>query len=160
MMYVPCCITFKCCTVYIAELGASGAVANTGGSILSIDWLPLPHGQEEHTHFLAVSTNRLQEMDHPHILEDQFSCEGVVQVWAFVKSGQVPEEGATVGGIISQLRLCVAHEFGYVRSLKWCPSGTFVAPGDGDKVCVCVCACVCVHVCMRACLCVCLHDVF
>ena len=132
-------------------------VANTGGSILSFDWLPLPPSQEDPTHFLAVSTNCLLKVEHPHILEEQFACEGVIQLWAFVGSKQVTGEGVADGDLRAQLLLCVAHEYGYIRRLKWCPSNTFVALGDGDKVCVRarVCACVvcvfCVVCGVRAC---------
>ena len=135
-------------------------VANTGGSILTFDWLPLPPGLEDQAHFLAVSTNSLPEADHPHILEERFTCVGVVQLWAFRE--QTAGEGVGDGSLSAQLQLCVAHEYGYIRSLKWCPSSSFVASGEGDKVCVhtCVHVCVCayVHACVRACVraCVCM----
>ena len=60
-------------------------------------------------------------------MESAFAIKGSIQIWDI---GQISMETETLP--TPHLSLTVAHEFGVVRQLKWCPSGCHDNSTEGE----------------------------
>lgn len=106
----------------------------TGGPVWAMEWCPIPMRvclSEEHTpsEYLAVSTHH--SMDDTFCVPKCYSFPNIIQFW-------------DCGNLSSQslyqrprLALALAHDYGTVWSLAWCPSGAYdlvnKVPGGGKS---------------------------
>ena len=106
-----------------------------GGSIHSVAWCPTPvetsTNRVELDQYLAVSAfneeDRLKSATH-----SSFSSKYVIQIWNCGKLRN--QESPTV---LPTLELCIAHGFGRMWSLVWCPSGCYNDPRLGLLAAAC-----------------------
>lgn len=121
-----------------------------GGAVWASAWCPMAPGPGGHHKPAAQSPMRRQwvalaccpDPDLEHPLTETSSEPGLIQIWDLgtlnLKRG--PGEREEEGGCPPRLALCLAHDFGFVTDLAWCPSGCCqegrlgllaVACGDG-----------------------------
>lgn len=95
-----------------------GYVLFSGGPTLASAWCPLPlkDSIREKFQFLALSTSLYP--DKKYSVMQSYSHEGVIQIWKFPSNTE--NERA-----VPQFQLGIAHNFGAVWSLVWCPSGIY-----------------------------------
>ncbi|XP_064086295.1 uncharacterized protein LOC135201378 [Macrobrachium nipponense] len=95
-----------------------GYVLFSGGPTLASAWCPLPlkDSIRENFQFLALSASSYPEKKYS--VQQSYSHEGVIQIWKCPSN--VENEGA-----VPQFQLGIAHNFGAVWSLVWCPSGIY-----------------------------------
>ena len=94
-----------------------------GGSIHSVAWCPTPvettANLVERDQYLAVSA--FSEGDRfRSATQSSFNSKYVIQIWNCGKLRN--HESPTVA---PKLELCIAHHFGRIWSLAWCPSGCY-----------------------------------
>lgn len=96
----------------------------TGGPIWAMAWCPLPLEslvkENDQDQFLAVAV--YSSMDQSTPIHPNVSFPGLIQIWNIgplyhLKSKRAPK-----------LAFALAHEFGLVHALVWCPSGAFQPP--------------------------------
>ncbi|XP_022103592.1 uncharacterized protein LOC110986205 isoform X2 [Acanthaster planci] len=94
-----------------------------GGPVWSMAWCPHPAGATTESEYAVISCH-LSPKDH-HYATKTYVGPGAVQLWSF--SGlQEPQSQPKC-----QLVCCMAHEYGCIWDLKWCPSGCWQA-GSAD----------------------------
>ncbi|XP_069990195.1 uncharacterized protein [Penaeus vannamei] len=89
-----------------------------GGPVISSAWCPLPQNVSlgMSPQYLALSTLKSPEKEYP-ILKSTLH-EGLIQIWECTSEGK--ESGKHLKFVFG-----IAHEFGNVWSLAWCPSGAY-----------------------------------
>ena len=92
-----------------------------GGPIWAADWLPLEPGFNESASFLAVSTHH--SMEDTVMLNKEYKSEQLIQIWKIDSTAKVCE-----------MALGLAHNFGQILDMKWCPSGNQLEDADNDDV--------------------------
>lgn len=108
----------------------------SGGPVASAAWCPLPLVTEtesdgERDQFIAVSAVR-EEHQFRSSMISSFESKYVIQIW---NCGKLPTlKPATTN---PKLALCLAHEFGRVWCLRWCPSGCY----DQERLGILAAAC-------------------
>ena len=94
-----------------------------GGRIQSVAWCPTPveasTSPVEYDQYLAVSTFAERDRFRSASLSS-FSSKYIIQVWNCGKLRHLESPA-----VAPQLELCIAHEFGRIWSLAWCPSGCY-----------------------------------
>ena len=90
----------------------------SGGPVVSSAWCPLPFKKSgnERPQFLALSASSAP--DRNYCVMKSYSHKGVIQIW---KCSCMGKENSAV----PEFQLAIAHEFGNVWSLAWCPSGVY-----------------------------------
>ncbi|PFX15738.1 General transcription factor 3C polypeptide 2 [Stylophora pistillata] len=92
---------------------------NVGGPVWAMDWCPVPDSTKNSEQFLAISTHR--SLDEVHKVHKCFSSKGLIQLW---NAGQLKVNSASSGSKPT-LSLGIAHDFGAIWDISWCPSGTW-----------------------------------
>lgn len=88
----------------------------------SCAWCPLPFNVNNFSQFIAIAT--CLNMD-THRLTDIEPEKGLLQIWDCGKlERQYSEE------IHPKLSLCMAHEYGTIWDMDWCPNGSFWTNND------------------------------
>lgn len=121
-----------------------------GGAVWASAWCPMSPNPGEHRskaaarrQWVALACCPDPDMEHP--LTETSSEPGLIQIWDLgslhVRRGPGKEEEEEEEGSLPRLALCLAHDFGFVTDLAWCPSGCWqedrrlgllaVACGDG-----------------------------
>ena len=107
-----------------------------GGPIVSSAWCPMPldtssEASGKRDQYMAISTFR-EEHQYRSAMISPFESKYLIQIW---NCGKLPttEPAASV----PKLALSIAHEFGRVWSLKWCPSGCY----DSERLGILAAAC-------------------
>lgn len=95
-----------------------------GGPIESAAWCPMPlitssEANVPRDQYLAVSALR-EEHQFRSSMISPFSSKYLIQIW---NCGKLPSREATTA--VPKLAIGLAHEFGRVWCLKWCPSGCY-----------------------------------
>lgn len=85
----------------------------------------------ERDQYIAVSTFR-EEHQFRSSMISSFASNYLIQIW---NCGKLPTSEPTT--TVPKLELCIAHEFGRVWSLKWCPSGCY----DAERLGILAAAC-------------------
>lgn len=85
-----------------------------GGSITSIAWVPTFDRLCEQIIAVAVNLNP----NYEPTLNTRCNNKALIQFWNF---GHL--NNAKVNEDLPKLEFCIAHEYGYVYDLEWCPSG-------------------------------------
>lgn len=92
---------------------------NVGGPVWAMDWCPVPDSIESTDQFLAISAYR--SLDQVHLVHNAFSNMGLIQLW---NAGKLKADSAS-SGAKPTLSLGIAHNYGTIREISWCPSGTW-----------------------------------
>ena len=94
----------------------------TGGPICTADWLHVPSKRADRINVLALTTD--QSMDENHLISESPKVDkGLIQIW------KCDSDFKEV-----KLSLAIAHNFGKVWCLKWCPSGNLSDSGSEDDL--------------------------
>lgn len=110
-----------------------------GGAIWAAAWCPLPPpGEEEEqpSHHQWVALSCCPDPDREHPLTEATSEPGLLQIWDLgpLQLNRGPRERS----VSPRLGLCLAHDFGFVAGLDWCPSGCYQ---EGDRLGLLALAC-------------------
>ncbi|RMX60409.1 hypothetical protein pdam_00017117 [Pocillopora damicornis] len=89
---------------------------NVGGPVWAMDWCPVPDSTKNSDQYLAISTHR--SFDEVHNVHKCFSRKGLIQLW---NVGQLKVNSASSGSKPT-LSLGIAHDFGAIWDISWCPS--------------------------------------
>uniref|UniRef100_A0A224YND2 General transcription factor 3C polypeptide 2-like n=1 Tax=Rhipicephalus zambeziensis TaxID=60191 RepID=A0A224YND2_9ACAR len=92
-----------------------------GGAIWAAAWCPLPPDrkkQQSPHEWVALSCCPNPDQEHP--LTDAVAEPGLLQIWDL---GPLQLNRGPHGTSPPRLSLCLAHDFGFVAGLDWCPSG-------------------------------------
>ncbi|KAG0053577.1 hypothetical protein BGZ83_000861 [Gryganskiella cystojenkinii] len=112
---------------------------NTGVSVWSLDWCPLPSNVSSAT---TTSDNRdyvaiggfpdtdesCQHRDQLYYLGKQDPHPNLIQIWSL--NCNTNQEGELQGKPDAHLALCILHSYGAVFDLKWCPYGNWMEAGQ------------------------------
>ncbi|KAF9111286.1 hypothetical protein BGX27_005150 [Mortierella sp. AM989] len=114
---------------------------NTGFSVWSIDWCPLPSYEEdelgENMNYIAVggfpdTAENCIARDQLYPLGKQDAHPNVIQLWNMNCASD--DEGQLKGEARAYLAICILHTYGAVLDLQWCPTGCYMpaesATGD------------------------------
>jgi len=117
-------ITYEKLRKFEAKLHHGTPMFFCGGPIHSVAWCPTPVPTPslppvERDQYLAVSAFRNEDNLKTATLS-HFSAKYVIQIWNCGKLRQ--HESPTAA---PKLELCIAHDYGRVWSLLWCPSGCY-----------------------------------
>jgi len=88
-----------------------------GGPILALAWCPNPASEEPQEQMLAISTHK--SMDSKLGFQGILPQHSFLQIWSFgmlSNSTTEPSEPKLFCGL--------GHEWGIIRQLEWCPSGS------------------------------------
>uniref|UniRef100_L7LZW1 C2H2-type domain-containing protein n=1 Tax=Rhipicephalus pulchellus TaxID=72859 RepID=L7LZW1_RHIPC len=118
--------------------GDSHVTFYPGGAIWSAAWCPLPPDRKQQSPHEWVALSCCPDPDREHPLTDAVAEPGLLQIWDL---GPLQLNRGPHGISPPRLGLCLAHDFGFVAGLDWCPSGCHqegsrlgllaVACGDG-----------------------------
>ncbi|XP_076083039.1 uncharacterized protein LOC143054060 [Mytilus galloprovincialis] len=86
----------------------------TGGPVWGLAWCPYPHNVRQQYQYLAVSCH--PDMDTIHQVTDTNEGPGLIQIWNTGKLNHAVECMPT-----PKLEFCIAHDYGVVRKMSWCP---------------------------------------
>ncbi|KAL1918315.1 uncharacterized protein VTP21DRAFT_2975 [Calcarisporiella thermophila] len=98
-----------------------GCIVNAAGSVWGLDWCPLGTSKTTSSQYLAISGYRGTSDEHHGLHSKQPATKGCIQIWRIDSQHEVAD-----GEPRAMLDLCLLHDFGYSRDIKWCPYGTFV----------------------------------
>lgn len=98
--------------------GGSHETFYPGGAIWAAAWCPLPPDQQEDPHEWVV-LSCCPDPDREHPLTKAEPEPGLLQIWDLgpLRLNRDPH------GAPPRLALCLAHDFGFIAGLDWCPSG-------------------------------------
>jgi general transcription factor 3C polypeptide 2 len=104
-----------------AQITEGVPILHCGGPVWSLGWCPGPQGEQDQ--YLALSSH-LTHGDVAYGAEGT-AGPGLLQLWTFHrdKAGQLVRPPVFSQGI--------AHNYGRVWGLEWCPSGLWQVPGSG-----------------------------
>lgn len=91
-----------------------GEILFAGGPIRAASWCPIPSLKENVSQYIALAP--ISNPDEAYPINKAIKHKGMIQIWncGDLKCAQDPS-----------LALCIAHEYGVVWSLDWCPSGIY-----------------------------------
>lgn len=100
------------------EIFLGNSMIFCGGPIQSMAWLPTPYESNSSDQILAVAINS----DPEHFCSLTRVClnPGLIQFW---NCG--PLENKIDSLFKPYLQFCIAHDYGTVWSMEWCPSGCY-----------------------------------
>lgn len=81
-------------------------------------WLPTPYNQKHCEQILAVSAN--SHVNRDYTLDEAYSESGLIQFW---NCGTLINNTSITNP--PKLEFCIAHDYGPVWCLEWCPSGCY-----------------------------------
>nr|CAD7443819.1 unnamed protein product [Timema bartmani] len=128
-------VKFKKLTIFEGQLVDGVPTLFTGGPVWGMAWCTIPmecllvhsiHKVNVHQ-FLAVSCHR--SMDDLHKAGSSYSNKGLIQIWDF---GHL--DNLRKCSMAPKLVLGLAHEFGAVWQLEWCPSGCYDLEAPEDRL--------------------------
>jgi hypothetical protein len=102
-----------------------GYVINAGGSIWGLDFVPKPTLEgEQHVQYLAIAGYPGTNEEHHNVgeIQDPGTVPNCIQIWRMDLRLQDTPDNPTSK---PTLDLCITHDLGIVRSLRWCPYGTY-----------------------------------
>nr|XP_037276138.1 uncharacterized protein LOC119169139 [Rhipicephalus microplus] len=102
------------------QSGDSHVTFYPGGAIWAAAWCPLPPDHKPPSHHEWVALSCCPNPDQEHLLTDAVAEPGLLQIWDL---GPLQLNRGPYGISPPQLGLCLAHDFGFVANLDWCPSG-------------------------------------
>ncbi|XP_018561078.1 uncharacterized protein LOC108903390 [Anoplophora glabripennis] len=116
--------TFKKFNLFESESGEGITTIFCGGPIQAMAWMPTPYTSSERRQVLAVAT--LNDFDKKYLVNLHYNDQSVIQIWDFgvLKNKQPMTE--------PKLMFCLAHGFGPVWHIEWCPSGCFDTNPEDD----------------------------
>lgn len=100
-------------------------VINSGGSIWGLDFAPKPpSAANQHIQYLAIAGYPGTTDEHHNVgeIQEPGSAKNCIQIWRLDLRLQGTEQNPIAK---PTLDLCIAHDFGIVRALRWCPYGTY-----------------------------------
>lgn len=100
--------------------GDSHVTFYPGGAIWAAAWCPLPPDRKQRSPHEWVALSCCPNPDKEHPLTDAVAEPGLLQIWDL---GPLQLNRNPCGMSPPQLGLCLAHDFGFVAGLDWCPSG-------------------------------------
>ncbi|KAI8086301.1 uncharacterized protein BX664DRAFT_265753 [Halteromyces radiatus] len=106
-----------------------GHIFNTGSNVCSLDFAPKTTLIDSNPliHFLA--TGGYKERNELHSFEtQQQGYQNCIQLWNCDLNTTRSEDQVSA----PHLDLCLLHDFGHVRALKWCPYGAYEENLDSD----------------------------
>ncbi|PNF19015.1 hypothetical protein B7P43_G12399 [Cryptotermes secundus] len=103
-----------------------------GGPVWATAWCPVPlqkaiHHTAHLNQYLAVSCH--SHMDDTYISGRSYSHSGLLQIWDF---GHLDHQQPCT---VPKLALGIAHDYGAVWCMEWCPSGCYEPPDVGVPEC-------------------------
>ncbi|KAK3866511.1 hypothetical protein Pcinc_027956 [Petrolisthes cinctipes] len=88
-----------------------------GGPITASAWCPLPPSISSTTCYQYLALHSIPDPDHEYKMQGSYTHAGLIQIWGFPQSKNKEEP--------PQFLLGIAHDYGNVWSLSWCPSGAY-----------------------------------
>ncbi|KAK4299092.1 hypothetical protein Pmani_028609 [Petrolisthes manimaculis] len=88
-----------------------------GGPITASAWCPLPPSISSTTCYQYLALHSIPDPDHEYKMQGSYTHAGLIQIWGFPQSKNKKEP--------PQFLLGIAHDYGNVWSLSWCPSGAY-----------------------------------
>lgn len=98
----------KCLKRFTASKEKRSLTLFAGGPIWAADWLPTSSASEGNYLALSADLNTEQEQN----ISSKSAARGLIQIWKFSEDFSEAE-----------CCLCIAHDYGKVWCLRWCPSG-------------------------------------
>ncbi|CAH1793672.1 unnamed protein product [Owenia fusiformis] len=89
-----------------------------GGPVWSLAWCPTPVTEPNATQYLAVGSHR--DANETYSCKYQSSSNGMIQIW---NCGALHSK--TPDSVTPKLVMTIAHEWGGVWAMKWCPCGAW-----------------------------------
>ncbi|XP_057678778.1 general transcription factor 3C polypeptide 2 [Corythoichthys intestinalis] len=92
----------------------------TGGPVWAMEWCPMPDNAVA-SQYLAIACHR--NMDDQHFYHETYSGPALVQLWevgTLEYNTRPSSKPALVYGLVM--------DYGFIRNLKWCPSGGWELP--------------------------------
>ncbi|XP_015366814.1 PREDICTED: uncharacterized protein LOC107163755 isoform X2 [Diuraphis noxia] len=93
----------------------------TGGPNWAMSWCPVP--KEVQTQYLAISCHPKPDLEHKEM--EIYEYPSLVQLWRFDSLTNVISESAST---TPHMSYGVAHDYGAVWDMAWCPSGAYEPP--------------------------------
>ncbi|XP_025193705.1 uncharacterized protein LOC112593511 [Melanaphis sacchari] len=93
----------------------------TGGPNWAMSWCPLP--KEVQTQYLAISCHPKPDLEHKEM--DVYKYPSLVQLWKFDSLNNVINKSTS---FTPHMSYGIAHEYGAVWDMAWCPSGAYEPP--------------------------------
>lgn len=100
-------------------------VINSGGSIWGLDFAPKPpSASNQFIQYLAIAgyPGTMEEHHNVGEIQEPGTVGNCIQIWRMDLRITAPDDD-----LIQKptLDLCIAHDYGIVRALRWCPYGTY-----------------------------------
>lgn len=89
-----------------------------GGPVSAMSWVPTPYNSDAENQILAVSV--LPDPDKGYLLINNCREKGLIQFWNY---GVLHNK--TISTTTPKLEFCIAHNYGIVWCMEWCPSGCY-----------------------------------
>ncbi|CAO3643353.1 unnamed protein product [Cunninghamella blakesleeana] len=102
-----------------------GGLINTGGVILGLDYVPKTVKNKIHQH-LSIGGLKEPKIDFAY-RGDRKGYSNAIQIWRCDLHAQENQE------VSINLDLCILHDFGDVREIKWCPYGAYDDIDDNNN---------------------------
>ncbi|KAE9535993.1 hypothetical protein AGLY_007894 [Aphis glycines] len=93
----------------------------TGGPNWAMSWCPVP--KEVQKQYLAISCHPKPDLEHKEM--DSYKYPSLVQLWEFDSLNNVNYQSVSC---TPHMSYGIAHEFGAVWDMAWCPSGAYEPP--------------------------------
>lgn len=90
-------------------------MAFCGGSITKIAWCPTSNNNCDQIISVAINLNPNEEL---HLNDRNSNNNGLVQFWNFGLLNFLERSN-----LLPKLEFCIAHNYGHVYDMEWCPSG-------------------------------------
>ncbi|XP_018015156.1 uncharacterized protein LOC108672049 [Hyalella azteca] len=107
-----------------------------GGCITASAWCPMPCNNsfaQTNEQLIAIAVS---SQDGDAVITPPTNVKGTIQIWNVRKLGK-PEQRKDLPFV----SFIIAHDFGHVTCLQWCPSGVFESLDSGNRLGVLAAAC-------------------
>ncbi|KAL3892431.1 hypothetical protein ACJMK2_004639 [Sinanodonta woodiana] len=99
----------------------------TGCPLWRVSWCPVPCDSTS-DQYLAVTGSLDRDKLHP--ISETSSGPGLIQIWKIpISSNKYAKEIA-----VPKMEFGIAHDYGFVTGMKWCPSGCWQSPNDPSQL--------------------------
>ncbi|XP_076062604.1 uncharacterized protein LOC143037877 isoform X2 [Oratosquilla oratoria] len=99
-----------------------------GGPVRACAWCPMPENASLNTSRQYIALATLPGAESEYKLNQSYVHKGVIQIWE-VEALHPNQMGNDL--VAPKMVLGIAHEYGAVWSLEWCPSGIYESPTPG-----------------------------
>ncbi|XP_031550880.1 uncharacterized protein LOC116288250 [Actinia tenebrosa] len=93
-----------------------------GGPVWELSWCPTPDGEQNANQYLIASAHK--SFDTVHNAYEHHKEKGLLQVWNL---GTLSNTSSS-SGESPTLALTIAHDFGPIWRISWCPNGVWQSP--------------------------------